>query len=142
MMEREAANEGGLFRWPRGGGISAASSRRLPVVAGLGPGFEPEPRERVSVAEVTWKDAAAGGAGLAARCRRWIGAPAASGPVDARWVPVTFPAPAGRVGGLDVWCACFLSADLIPTPSSQLGLGSMGARKDGHPKSPVPTILS
>lgn len=51
VTEREAANEGGLFRWPRGGGISAASSRRLPVVAGLGPGFEPEPRERVSVAE-------------------------------------------------------------------------------------------
>lgn len=76
----------------------------------------------------------AGGAGLAALCRRWMEAAAASGLVDARWVQRTFPAPAG-VGGLAVRCAGFPRADLTPTQSW------VWAEKDGHPKSPIPTTL-
>lgn len=51
------------------------------------------------------------------------------------------PLPAG-FGGLGMWGAGFLSSDLTLTPSSKLGLGPMGTRKDGHLKSPIPTILT
>lgn len=136
---------------PRGGGISAAISRRLPVVAGPGPGFEPESPGKGECggghgkgaprpAEVTWKDAAGGrrGTGRAlqevdgsTRCLRTGRCPVGAQHISC---PAAF-------GGLDVWCAGFPSADPIPTPSSKLGLGSVGTKKDGHPQSPIPTIL-
>lgn len=134
---------------PIGGGISAAISRRLLIVAGPGPGFEPESPGKGECGGGHGKGAhprrssgrmrPAGGAGLAALCRRWTEAPAASGLVDARWVLSEFPAPRG----LEAWMWGVQAPECRPHPDPifKAGSGRKGDEEGWGPQKPHPHDL-